>query len=116
MYGNPSKLVAHYFAFAGVYASTDLQLQAPYRIDNGPTAPHCASRSVEACEKAITCRIDLAAPMTIELLANDKMMLSKEFLPATVAHLRGSRRRADDIGEQNCGKDSVRLMPAARPG
>ena len=54
--------------------------------------------------------------MTIELLANDKMMLSKEFLPATVAYLHGSLRRFDDIGEQNCGKNSVRLMSAARPG
>jgi hypothetical protein len=73
----------------------------------------CASdgscRSVKGSEKAIPCRIDLSASISIELFPDNKVMLSENFLPSVVADLSQAFGRINDIGEEHRGQHAIRF-------
>jgi hypothetical protein len=67
------------------------------------------SRSVEGGEKTIASGVDLAAAMTLELLAHEEVVMTDKLFPCTVADLGCPLGCADDIGEEHCGENAIWL-------
>jgi len=113
MNGNSAELFAHYLTLTRVDASPDLDIQALDRIGNSPAATGGPGGPIEGRQKAIACGINLAATIALKLLAHHEVVLTKKLFPCTVTHLCCSLRCADDVGEEHCGKHTVRLRRAA---
>ena len=66
-------------------------------------------RSIKGSEKAISCRIDLSASISIQLFPDNEVMLSENFLPSVIADLSQMLGRINDIGEEHRGQHAIRF-------
>src|SRR4030095_1776127 len=76
-------------------------------------AAHRARGPVERSNETIAGRIHLAAAQAFDLLADDAIMLTEQFLPAVIAELGGAPRRIDDVREENGGQHAVGVARGA---
>src|SRR5262245_54024320 len=74
------------------------------------------SRAIERGEKPVARRIDLPAAKTLELLANEDVMLGEELAPPPVAQRRRLLGGTDDVGEEHRGEYAVRLGDVSDAG
>ena len=65
------------------------------------------SRTVESGEEAIAGGVDFAAAMPLQLCSHGAVMGRDEVAPSPVTEPDGKLRRANDVGEQDGGKDSL---------
>ena len=71
-------------------ANADLDIQALEHVCNCLAATDCAGWPVERRDKTIACSIDLAAAMTLKLLAHHEVVLTEKLFPCTITDLRHS--------------------------
>ena len=87
----------------------DLQ---PERIDtlpNGTGTSDCVGRAVEGDEEAVTGRVDLNTSISLQLRADGLVVGVKQLGPSLVTFAYGPLGRANDVGKEHRGKDSVDL-------
>ena len=58
-----------------------------------------AGRAREGDEEPISGRIDLEAPVQLELLPDSGVVVGLQSLPSLITELRGDIARTDDVGE-----------------
>ena len=73
-----------------------------------------ARGTIEGGEKAVAHRLDLAAPVALELGAHELVVASHELAPARVAERGRALGGADDVGEHHGREDAIGT--AARGG
>jgi hypothetical protein len=112
MYCDAAQLFAHDLTFAGMDASTHLHVETLDSTDDSSTTTHGPCGTVKGSKKTVTGRVDLSAPVALELLAYKEMVMPDKLSPRPIADLGCSLSRVDDVREENCGKDSVRLSLA----
>src|SRR5262249_41247939 len=70
-------------------------------------APDRACGSVEACEEAVACHVQLAASPAAEQLPRRRVMSRQEVAPAAVADLHRVGGGIDDVREEDGGQHAV---------
>ncbi len=91
------------------------QTDAARRVANRTGAADRPCRPVEGSEKAVACRVDLAAAEMRDLASRQTVIPFQQVPPGPVAHLGCALGRADDVGEQHGREDTIllrRLVPA----
>ena len=84
----------------------------PQRCDRRPDRLCAADRAhgpVEGREEPVPRGVELPTAVARETAANEPVMLVDELLPADVAQLRLTLRRADDVGEEDRREDALEL-------
>ena len=95
-------------ALARVHSGAKLETDPACACDDRLGAANRPGRPVEGGKEAVACRVLLLAPEAGELPPHQGVMLSEELTPRAVAELGGALRRADDVGEEQCGENRVR--------
>jgi len=94
---------------AGVDAGADLKVERADRIDDLLRTSDRSSRPVEGREEAVAGRVDLASPVASEQPADRPVVALQQLVPRSVSELESLPCRADDVGEQDRGEDTVKL-------
>ncbi len=112
---DPADLAVHHLALARVQAGAHVEAQVANTLGDRTGAADRARRPVETREEAVAGDVELGAAEANELAADQRVMTLEELPPRAVAELRCFRRRADDVGEEDGGEDSVGLafLPTA---
>ena len=95
------------FAFAGVQAGADLQVEVADAVADGGRAADRAAGAVEHGERAVAERLHEPPAMALDLLAHQAVVALQQGPPGAVAELRGTLGRADDVGEQHRREHAV---------
>src|SRR5439155_11825733 len=109
-------LAIHEFALAGMESSADFEFELPHAIRDRTGASDRACRSIEPCEKAVACDVELRTTEAEKLTADQRVVALEQLSPRSIADFRRPRRRTNDIGEKDGCKYAVWLcfLPAAR--
>ena len=70
-------------------------------------AADSTGRAIESREESVAGRVDLVPTEPLELPADDRMVAVEQFAPGPVAEPCGVARRADDVGHEHGGEDTV---------
>src|SRR5687767_9706583 len=105
MDGNAAHLTFDQLAFPGVQPDADVDPQTVHSIPHGTAAANCPCGPVERREEAVPCRVHLASLEAGELRPDERMVLTHELAPASIAQLDRLRRRVDDVCEQHRRED-----------
>ena len=116
MYRHAGDVVAAHLDLARVNAG-------PYSMPSGRTASTIASRAVERDagagerrDESVAGGVYFAAAESLELVADDAVVVVEQVLPPEVAELGRALGRADDIGENDCGEHTFGVRAAAHAG
>jgi hypothetical protein len=67
-----------------------------------------AGRAVERGEEAVACGVPLLAAKARELPADESVVLREQISPVAVTEIGSPLDRPDDVGEEQCGEDTLR--------
>jgi hypothetical protein len=99
MDGHATTLVAHEFALAHVNTSAYLDAEALDRFGNRFAATDCSRCSVKNGKKTVASRVNFAAAVALELLADEEVVMSEKLFPGAVAGRGRAPCRFDDVGK-----------------
>ena len=99
-----------------VHPSPDLHPDRRHIADHGEGAPDGGHRPIEGREEPVPRRRHLPPAEPLELGAHQSVMLIEHVAPRAIPHLRGHRRRVDDVGEQQGREHAIGIGAGARPG
>src|SRR3990170_3129339 len=106
---HPSHLAVDPLAFTRVQPGPNFDSQRPNLLDDRLGTANCARRTIERGEEPIAGRVDLGSAIALEERPHRRVVAFDEFPPRAVAELGGFLRRADDVGEEDRGEDSLEL-------
>src|SRR5438132_349548 len=106
---DPADARAHQLDLARMDACAYREADHRHPGDDRHRAAHRSGRSVEGREKAIAGGIDLAAPISTQLRADQRMVALEQLLPGAVTELARALGRPDDVREQHGGEDAISL-------
>ena len=98
---HPADVVADELALAGVQARSQLDVQRSHLIRHSTGTANPPRGAIEGGKKAVAHRLDLAAPVALELGAHELVVARKQLTPARVAERRGALGGGDDVGEHH---------------
>ena len=85
----------------------------PERLDDRDGAGDRLGRTVERGEEPIAGSVDFAATKSLQLRSHRAVMGRNEVAPSSITEADGQLSRADDVGEQDGGKDTLGRDAAA---
>jgi hypothetical protein len=94
---------------AGMETGSDLQPNGFNAVSDSARASDRPRRTIEDGQETVACRVDLLPSEVMKLGAYDLVMGAQQLAPPAVTLPLGTLGRADDVGEQHRGKDSVYL-------
>ena len=109
MDGDAAHFFVQQFALASVKTGANFEVELSQAVSNRPPAVDGACGAVERREKPVAGRVDLLAAKPRELAPDLGMVLLKELAPGTVTEVSRSRRRADDVREEDRRKHAIGL-------
>jgi len=109
MHSDPTELLANHLALSGVNARANVNSELPDRRYNRPAAAHRPRRTIKRREESVPGRINFAASMPSQLIANHGVMLSEQVFPSSITKFHKPLCCLDDVGEQYGGEHAVRL-------
>jgi hypothetical protein len=112
----PTHAIPHHLDLTGVHAGPDLEADGRHGPTDRDGAAYGACRPVEGGEEPIAGGIDLAAPETSQLFANDGVMPLKQLLPGSIANGARVLGGPDDVGEQDGGEHPLAFGWRPDPG
>ena len=98
---------------AGVDPGPHPKVERRHGLADGAATTYSPPRPVEGGEEPVAGGIHLASAESVQLAADNDIVLVEHLAPAPVPELGGARRRPDDVGEEERGKDAVELAGAA---
>src|SRR6266542_5830674 len=90
-------------------AGADLDPKIAHCGTNGLRTADRSGWAVESGQQSVAGGHHLAAAEAFELLAGDRVVTLKQFLPGMIAERIGLLRRSHDVGEQHRGENTFRL-------
>src|SRR5690349_11099493 len=102
-----TQLVADPLTFSRVHAGSNLEAEVTHRPDDRARAADSHSRAVEAGKESVACGVELTSVEPGEQLADARIVLVDQLVPAAVSELAGALRRADNVSEENRRKQTV---------
>ena len=111
--GDAAGLSIAHLDLARVDSGADLDAKRPQRLDDCGRAGDRLGGPVERGEKSIAGSVDFAAAKSLQLRSHGAVMGRDEVAPSSVTEADGQLSRADDVGEQNGGKDTLGRDAAA---
>ena len=107
--GDSGNLVAEQLALARVQAGAELEPEVAGAVPDGERAPNRARRPVERGEEAVAGGVDLAAAEPLELATDGGVVTAQQLRPVAVAESLQPLGRADEVGEEDGGEDTIGL-------
>ncbi len=101
-------LAARTFDLASVHARAHLEAELTQRVADLERAADRARRPVKERQEAITGRINFLAAKALEFAPHLRVMLLEQLAPGAVAKLAHPLGRADEVGDEDRGEDSLR--------
>ena len=105
--GHAADVVADELALAGVEAGPHFDAERPAPGRRSRAHSGSRARAVERGEEAVAHGLHLAAPVALELRANQLVVAGHELAPARIAKGRRALGGADDVGEHHGGEDAI---------
>ena len=91
----------------GMQAGAHLNAQLPDFGDNIERAADRCGRCIEDGEEAVACRVNFAAVVPPQGGTDHRVVELNELSPGSIAKFGREFRRADNVGEQDCGQESL---------
>jgi hypothetical protein len=82
MDSHPSQLAAAVFHLTGMEAGSDFYAEQPHLVPDRTGALDGSGRTVEGGQKPVAGRVDLLATELLKFLANDRVVILEDLLPA----------------------------------
>ena len=99
--GEPSDLPLHQLDLADVQAGADLDPDLPDAVGDRARASDRVRGPVEPSEEPVPCGVELPAPESLQLRADDRVVPLDEGSPAKVAQIGRDLRRPHDVREEH---------------
>ena len=87
MHGDPGHFVVDRLDLARMYADSNIEPERSNHADDRVRAPHCASRTVESREEAVTRRVYLRTSVADEKAADRRAMAFDDLTPRAALEL-----------------------------
>src|SRR5204863_9660070 len=104
------------FDLPGVAPGADVQAELANGDAQSLSAVHSPGGPIEGRQQAVPGRVDVAAPVPLDLPACEVVMVGEERGPAGVSEFGQPPGRADDVGEQDGRQDAVQACPVPLAG
>src|ERR1700756_3189157 len=113
VHGHASDVGAAYFDLAGVNSHPHLDAEYPYRFDHRIRARDRRAGTRERRDKSVSGRVDFATAESVQLVADNGVVVVEQVSPTVVAERGCALSGADDVGEHDSGEYSLGVRPAA---
>ena len=107
--GDAGDLAVDELALARVEPRADVEAEVAHSLDDRLGAADGACRPVEGRQEAVAHGVHLLAARPRELRPDERVVLLEQLTPGPVADFGHVCRRADDVGEEDRGQNSLRL-------
>ena len=111
----PADLPLHQLGLAEMGAGANLDPELADGVDDRAGATDRVRGPVEAREEAVPRGVQLAPPMALQLLSDERVVPLDQVPPPAVPQIRGDLGRADDVGEEQ-GHQDRRVASPPRHG
>jgi hypothetical protein len=110
-----SELLSHDLGLSQVQADPNVDTEFLDRFDNGGGASDGISGNVESREEAIARRVELAAAVSAQFAADQRVVAGQQDPPPAIAQLGNQVGGPNDVGEQEGGEHALSTGPLHAP-